>query len=388
MLTPAVENSLFGQAPYVINANRSTFECALQDYALFHGVLALACLGRDINQDMRASHLCLKLKGLTIKAVRQRLSADSINIAVGTIGAIAALAAFDLLECLGRNEARPDSMSFLHLAVSRKGGLSQLATEGRGPCGHAELLKRIILWLDLSFAIMDETPSQFAFYDAPLHLPSIALHTVSLHMTPLQIVFAELSQLSRFADETGKDLAAEATDSGRKALADQVTGMEQYATNLGTAEVSPQVLEIIRLTTFLYSARYIRQFSSSSRIQMQLAVRLQRRLATEFRHACDTGKLELLSWQGKPDQCPSYQAVIVWAATVAANSSGSFKEICGCDHQERRAFWKDHIISMLERFEIGSIGVVETTVGNLTHDTEACRKDRRLLLQACGVKES
>lgn len=385
-LTSAVERSLFGQDPYIVNPERSALQYALHDHALFNGILALACLGRDLDQEMKASRLCLKLKGQTIRAVRHRLSEDPSNISIGTIGAIAALAAFDLVECLGRPEPRPDNMNFLQMAVSRKGGLHGLIKEEEDSCGRCSMLKRIVLWLDLSFAVMDETPTLFAFHDAPIHLASTALHTVSLHMTPLRTVFAELSELSRSADETlSNDIKGQGA--GRIWAGDPVAGMEQYVTALRANEIAPEVLEILRLATFLYSARYIRRFSSNSRMQMQLAIRLQTCLAARFgadfniRHVGTVFQLAD-SYQGS-----LHRAVVLWSATVGAVSSGSFKEICWGDHQERRSFWTKMLSKLLRSFELTTVTEVEVVLGDLTQDTIACRRERRLLLDACGIPE-
>ena len=381
----AVDRSLFGQVPYIVNPEKSSLQYALHDYALLNGMLALACLGRDLDQEMKASRLCLKLKGQTIQAVRQRLSEDPSNITVGTIGAIASLAAFDLLECLGRNEPRPDNMTFLHLAVSQKGGLNGLVKEVVSSCGQCSLLKRIILWLDLSFAIMDETPTHFSFHNTPIHLASTALHTVSLHMTPLKTVFAELSQLSRSVDN-GNSYESDSHD--QKWLGDQVSGLEQYVTGLSTSEIASDVLEILRLATFLYSGRYIRRYSSNSRIQMQLAIRLQMSLQRHFQRNVDVDQVELGSQHRTPYQNPAYESIMLWSATVAAAASCSFKEISGLDHKERRSFWMGMLIDILQGFEINTITEVEAVLDSLTHDTDACRRDRKLLLTACGIPES
>ena len=386
VLTSAVEGSLFGQDPYIVNPERSSLQYALHDTALLNGIQALACLGRDLDQEMRASRLCLKLKGQTIRAVRHRLSEDPSNISIGTIGAIAALAAFDLLECLGRPEPRPDNMNFLQMAVSRKGGLHGLIKEEKDQSGRCSMVKRIVLWLDLSFAVLDETPTLFAFHDAPIHLASTALHTVSLHMTPLSTVFAELSELSRSADETMSH-HIKGQGAARIWAGDPVAGMEQYVTALRTNQIAPEVLEILRLATFLYSARYIRRFSSNSRMQMQLAIRLQTCLAAHFGADFNIRHVGTVSGLADSPQSLLHRSVVLWSATVGAVSSGSFKEISGRDHHERRSFWTKMLSKFLRSFELSTVTEVDVVLGNLTQVTIACRRERRVLLNACGVPE-
>ena len=374
-----METSLFGQVPYIVCPEQSPIEYAIQDPALLNGMLALASLGRDLDKDMRASTLCLNLKGKTIQAVRQRLLEEPHDISVGTIGAIASLAAFDLLECLGRNEPRPDNMTFLQLAVARKGGLHGLLKSVIDTSVQCTMIRRVILWLDLSFAIMDGTPMNFAFHDTPIHLASIALHNVSLHMTPLDIVFAELSNLSTSVDE--------GLPAGRDRDGDQVSEVEQYVANLRTDDLEQDVLEILRPTTFLYSARYVRQFSSNSRFQMQLAYRLQTYLGVHFQKVMKIRELGHGSETVSSCRSELYLPVIVWSMTVAAVSSGSFKEIGGRDQQERRSVWTKMIWNVLRTFEIDTITQVESMLEDMTHDTITCRKERRTLLMACSIPE-
>ena len=69
-------------------------------------------------------------------------------------------------------------------------------------------------------------------------------------MTPLWVVFAELSELSRSADK----LDTAPSSAQRIVLGDSVAGLEQYALNLNALGIKPNVLEVLRLSTFLYSA--------------------------------------------------------------------------------------------------------------------------------------
>jgi hypothetical protein len=382
-----VSHSLFGQLPYILNPERTDCQIIVRDEALLNGTLALACLDRDLDLDMKPSTLSLRLKGKAIRTVRQRLSAQAGDVTVETIGAIASLAAFDLLECLGQPEPRPDSMSFLHLAISRKGGLNRMAEAMADTYRECHILKRTILWLDASYAVLDNIPTRFSFYEAPILLASSALHTVSLYMTPLQIVFAELSELSRLADENEPAASTTSSFTFRMNPGDQVSGIERYVTNLTTQEVAADVLEILRLATFLYSARYIRRFSSNSRIQMRLAIRLQKCVNIHFSKIRTQEVADYDSHLVGESQDFGYLSIIVWSSLIGAAASGSLREICGRDDEAMRELWVDLILSMLRDLEIYSISRVEDLIAGLVTDTQRARGDRRLLLAACGVPE-
>jgi hypothetical protein len=278
-------------------------------------------------------------------------------------------------------------MSFLHLAISRKGGLNRVAEAMADTYRECHILKRTILWLDASYAILDKIPTRFSFHEAPILLASSALHTVSLYMTPLQIVFAELSELSRLADENETTESKTSSFTFRMNPGDQVSGIERYVTNLTTQDISADVLEILRLATFLYSARYIRRFSSNSRIQMQLAMRLQTCVHLHFSRiraqeaADDNFGLE------EEFRDTGYSSIIVWSSLIGAAASGSLKEICGRDDESTRDLWIDIITSMLRDLEFYSISGVEQLIAGLITDTQRAQRDRRLLLGACRVPE-
>ncbi len=87
-------------------------------------------------------------------------------------------------------------------------------------------------------------PTLFAFYGAPTDSASTALHIVNLYRTSIRSVFAELSKLSRSADEilSGDPMRQGA---GRIWAGDPVAGMEQCVTGLRTNEIAQGVLKIL-----------------------------------------------------------------------------------------------------------------------------------------------
>lgn len=385
LLILVVKHSIYGQAPSSINPDRETIEYAMNDCALLSGLLALACLGRDLHQEIPPSKLCLELKGRTIKHVRERVGKDADSMTVGTIGAIAALAAFDMLECLGDGQPRPDNMTFLHLAVAKHGGLQGLVKNIPSTRRRYAVLERIILWLDLSYAVLDKTPNRFAFHNSPVHLESTALHHVSMHLTPLRMVFAELSELSQAVDRALSDEELP-PDPANSCPGDRVFSVEQYVTSLDPHGLPQDVLEIVRLATFLYSARYIRQFTSNSRVQMGLSQRLQVCLKLYFQRSqryCEDAFFNApIAGVGSTGDT---RAILLWSTTIAAASSCSFREIWKRDHEVRRAVWVEVIDEMMLQLAIRSISEAEAVVKSLTCDTAAARSDRRALLRACGL---
>jgi hypothetical protein len=369
-----VQHSIFGQSPSIFNPEGDILDFALLDPALMNGLLALACLGRDMHQETPPSAQCLEFKGRTIMMIRERVKDDASGIAMGTIGAVAALAAFDLLECLGDGRPRPDNMTFLQLAVDQKGGLQNLVKNIDNRVRRCATLQRVILWLDLSYAVLDQTPKRFAFHDSPTHLESIALHSVSLHMTPVHMVFVELSELSRAIDSQ----TSPSTVASRSFPGDKVFSVEQYITNLDPCGWPQDMMEILRLATFLYSARYLRQYTTNSRFQMGVSERLRVCLDAylmNVRQTCSGSHLDTYN-------ASDIRAIVLWSTTVAAAASCSFCEIWGRDMVDRRAQWTKTINNMLQHLSIYSICEAEQVTSSLTHDTSTAQSDRRRLLQA------
>ena len=91
-----VERSVYGQDPKALNSENTQLSYAVNDYALLHGLLSLSSLNLDLSTNAPTSRMSLVLKGRTIEAVRERLSDPSQDPTLGTIGAVATLAAFDV----------------------------------------------------------------------------------------------------------------------------------------------------------------------------------------------------------------------------------------------------------------------------------------------------
>lgn len=91
-----VHTTSYMQNPIALNPESSRLAYAVSDSALLHALFSLVALHHDLSFGTRISPLCLMHRGETLRIVNQRLTKMPLTITDGTIGAVAALATFDV----------------------------------------------------------------------------------------------------------------------------------------------------------------------------------------------------------------------------------------------------------------------------------------------------
>lgn len=84
------------QNPLVLNPESSHLPYAFTDAALLHALFSLAGMHHDLSIGRSITPTCLMHRGETLRLVNERITKTPLQLDDGTIGAVAALATFDV----------------------------------------------------------------------------------------------------------------------------------------------------------------------------------------------------------------------------------------------------------------------------------------------------
>lgn len=84
------------QNPVVLNPEASPLSYAFTDAALLHALLSLVGQHYDLSIGMKISPLCLIHRGEALRIINERITKAPLRLSDATIGAVAALATFDV----------------------------------------------------------------------------------------------------------------------------------------------------------------------------------------------------------------------------------------------------------------------------------------------------
>ncbi|EHK19747.1 uncharacterized protein TRIVIDRAFT_68247 [Trichoderma virens Gv29-8] len=86
------------QNPLVLNPESSHLSYGFADAALLHAFFSLAGLYHDLSVGTKITPLSLMHRGETLRLVNERIAQTPLQLSDGTIGAVAALATFDMVD--------------------------------------------------------------------------------------------------------------------------------------------------------------------------------------------------------------------------------------------------------------------------------------------------
>ncbi|KAL7912344.1 hypothetical protein GGI35DRAFT_445025 [Trichoderma velutinum] len=262
-LLRTIHMTFYVQNPLALNPEDSRLPYAFADAALLHALFSLASLHRDLSVGTKVTPLCLMHRGETLRLINERLTNTPLQLSDGTIGAVAALATFDLLD--GRLQSARWNLQGLQRMVDQRGGLRLVGKEARDVCGTS-LLQRAICWSDLCSAAFTNEKPWFPVTpsNSPLSRPYAQDNSL---FSSIGSIFDKLSELSVWLCHPHNSV------SRRFSFSDSIYLVEHALHSL-PQDIYSCYHEPRRIAAVIYVYMFLRQIPHSAGVYQPLLARL------------------------------------------------------------------------------------------------------------------
>ncbi|QYT02755.1 hypothetical protein H0G86_009749 [Trichoderma simmonsii] len=263
-LLKLIPMTFYMQNPLVLNPEYSPLPYAFADAALLHALFALTSLYRDLSVGTKVTPLCLMHKGEMLRIINERITKTPLQLSDGTIGAVTALATFDLLD--GRLQNARWNLRGLQRMVVQRGGLQIVGKEAQQVCGTS-LLQRAICWSDLCSAAFTNEKPRFAVLrhsSSPLSRPYVQDNSL---FSSIGSIFDMLSELSLALCDSHNSFSRRLSFSNNLYLV-------EHALHSLPQDIYSCYHEPKRIAAIIYVYLLLRQIPSSAGIYQPLLGRL------------------------------------------------------------------------------------------------------------------
>ncbi|RDW65478.1 hypothetical protein BP5796_10170 [Coleophoma crateriformis] len=270
--------NVFKTNSFAFNPTEAFVAYAAADPALLNATLSLLTLYNDLSMGHEVSQEALLHRGEALRIVNERLRWSPAEISDGTIGAVANLAHFEIMNGLFEN-ALTHFNGLSHM-VSTRGGLLAL--------GSNELVQKSVGWADISFSssfhhalqypllgnrVCDGRLSEFVLHTRHRYLPASYISPTKHLGTDVEQVFLALAICSTILDlgEKASDEDKEQFSRGSYIAGYRLSCLPNQSDEVVGADF---IRKIARVATLLYLHLALKEIPKTSQVNKHLTSQL------------------------------------------------------------------------------------------------------------------
>ncbi|KAL6695215.1 hypothetical protein J3F84DRAFT_376428 [Trichoderma pleuroticola] len=352
--------TFYMQNPLVLNPESSPLPYAFADAALLHALFALTSLYRDLSVGTKITPLCLMHKGEMLRIINERITKSPLQLSDGTIGAVTALATFDLLD--GRLQNARWNLRGLQRMVVQRGGLQTVGKEARQVCGTS-LLQRAICWSDLCSAAFTNEKPRFAVLrhsSSPLSRPYVQDNSL----------FSSIGSIFNMLSELSVELCHSHNSFSRRLTFSNNIYLVEHALHSLPQEIYSCYHEPRRIAAIIYVYLFLRQIPHSAGIYQPLLGRLHAAVGQSI---------------NKNSKCSSNHRsnlFLLWICFIGAATSRPPNKMEG-----HREWWISVLRNICERLNIASEISFEVYLKRVVEMGSLCREIRQAVWREIDSSE-